>query len=106
MSLSTLYELIGYCDGIEPEEVMLLLAKIELRAKYEVLAQVIKLLEEAERKNLSLTEFKELISNYILWIEEEYSYYLTKEPIYPLIKNYNKKLREEKEIKLKATIKT
>ena len=52
MSLSTLYELFSYCNGVEPEEVMLLLAKIELRAKYDLLVQIIELLREAEEKKL------------------------------------------------------
>ena len=105
MSLTTLHELIAHCEGVEPEEVMLLLAKIELRAKLDLLIQIMRLLDEVERKELTLPEFKELLETWALHIEEEYSYYLVKEPIYTLIKSYNKKLREEKEIKIKTTIK-
>ena len=100
MSISTLYDLISYCSDVEPEEILLLLIKIELRAKYDVLAQIAELLREAEKKKLTLPEFKELLDTWALHIEEEYSYYLVKEPIYTLIKSYNKKLREEKEIKI------
>ena len=106
MTLSTLYELFSYCNDVEPEEVMLLLAKTELRAKLDLLIQIMRLLDEAERKELTLPEFKELLETWALHIEEEYSHYLVKEPIYTLIKSYNKKLREEKEIKIKTTIKT
>ena len=84
MTLSTLYELFSYCNDVEPEEVMLLLAKTELRAKLDLLIQIMRLLDEAERKELTLPEFKELLETWALHIEEEYSYYLVKEPIYTL----------------------
>jgi len=97
-----MYELLDILDHVDKETleaIIRLIAKVEVRAKYEAAVQIASFIKTAKEKNLSIDQVEKHITDYMNWLDELLEIAVLEDPLYQLLNERIIKHSEKQEAK-------